>query len=89
MQIQASHVSINAFTISVDGEKFITSNFELNSPAVHGWNVQAWGLIDETAGILDDEDFKDMSSAFAYALTLTRQYHLTSDGMGAMSTTMA
>ena len=88
MQILASHIAINAFAISADGEKFIIYDFELNDPAIRGWNVQGWGLIDGTAGILDDEDFKDMSSAFIYAAKLSRQYQLGADGMGKLSAPM-
>ena len=79
MQILASQIFIHPFTSSVHGGRFNTYQHGLDVSDAHGWNVQSWGLINGTAGILDDEDFKDRESALAYAYKLSRQYQITID----------
>ena len=79
MQILASQIFIHPFTLSAHGGRFNTYQYGLDDSDVSGWNVQAFGLVNGTAGILDDEDFKDRDSAFAYAQELSRQYQITID----------
>ena len=79
MQILASQIFIYPFTLSPMGNRFNTYQHGLDDSDVDGWNVQAFGLVNGTAGILDDEDFKDRDSAFAYAQELSRQYQITID----------
>jgi hypothetical protein len=39
-----------------------------------GWNVQTFGLINGTAGMIDDDDFADKDVAFAYAQALVDRH---------------
>jgi hypothetical protein len=76
MQILASQIFVYPFTLSSRGHRFNTYE-----QGVNGWNVQVFGLIDGTAGILDDGDFPDFNAAHAYALELSHQYGVLPDYM--------
>jgi hypothetical protein len=39
-----------------------------------GWHVQSFGLINGTARMIDDEDFDDKDSGFAYAEALAKDH---------------
>ena len=79
MHILASQIFIHPFTLSSVGARFNTYQYGLDDSDAHGWNVQSWGLINGTAGILDDEDFISRDSAFAYAQELSQRYQIEID----------
>jgi hypothetical protein len=81
MQILASQIFVYPFTLSSRGHRFNTYEQGLDDSDVNGWNVQVFGLIDGTAGILDDGDFPDFNAAHAYALELSHQYGVLPDYM--------
>lgn len=76
MNIRPSKIFMNPFTLLPDGDRFDTYEYGLDDSSVDGWNVQASGLINGTAGILDDEDFADIDSAHIYAQNLSRKYQI-------------
>lgn len=76
MQILPSQIFIKPFTLSPQGERFNTYEYDRNDSEINGWNVQVFGLIDGTATILDDGDFPDINAAFAHALELSHRYQI-------------
>ena len=81
MQILASQIFVHPFTLSSRGHRFNTYEQGLDDFDVNGWNVQVFGLIDGTAGIIDDGDFPNFNAAHAYALELSHQYGILPDYM--------
>lgn len=89
MQILPSQIFIYPFTLTLRGQRINTFEYGLDDSDVDGWNVQAFGLINGTAGILDDGDFADINAAYAFAQELAVQYQIPIDCMDDRSAIVA
>ena len=87
MQILPSQIFIYPFTLSTHGQRFNTFEYGLDDTDFHGWNVQAFGLLNGTACVIDDGDFTDLNAAYAYAHDLSQQYQIPIDCMEDAPTT--
>jgi hypothetical protein len=59
-----------------DGERIHACKSGYDDLSVEGWHMQSFGMINGTAGVIDDQDFDDVHAACDAARHLARQHAL-------------
>lgn len=78
MSLYISDIFVYPFTKCLSGDRVNTHKEGMEDTRVDGWSVQLFGLINGTAGMIDEWDFPDLKAADLHACNLA-QHHQISD----------